>query len=473
MNHNAKDVVVIGGGVVGTAILKALSAYDLDIVLIEKQPDVCEGTSKANSGIVHTGFDAKPGSVEAEALRRSRELWPQAVENLKIPFLPCGAVMVAISEQEKQTIQNKYIPNAKANGVEVEWISKEDLQTDNPAVTNEALGGLVIPGEAVVDPFWATRAFAELATLNGAEVLLGSGVEAIEEIEDDNLFRVVLENHREVYTHYIINAAGLWSDEIARMVGDDSFEITPRKGQFILTEEPIDISQIMLPVPTEKSKGTLVAPVVFGGFLLGPTAEDQEDKWDRSTTDSGLSYVKEKCDKLIPGVSELDSIRQFAGVRAVSSVGDFIIRQSEAAPRMIHAAGIRSTGISASLGIAEMVVEVLEKTDLPLEAKANVETELPELFDSEEEGAGEIVCLCRSITKSEIVNALNRPLTPHTVDGVKRRTGAVLGECQGNCCIPKIIDLIREHSSQAKEEPILKGLQESYVAAQGVKNHVL
>lgn len=455
MQSGQYDVVVVGGGVVGTAILRALSFYQLKLLLIEKQPDVCEGTSKANSGIVHTGFDTKPGTVEADCLRRSRDLWPKLVEDLKIPYIPCGAVMIATNEEEQEIIENTYIPNAKANDVEVQWLAKDEILEMNPAVTPAVVGGLAVPGEAICDPFWATRSFAEIAVMNGAEVSLGSGVESIETTEGG--LTIHLDNGRRVETRYIVNAAGLWSDEISRMVGDESFSITPRKGQFILTEEPVEISNIILPVPTKKSKGVLLSPVVFGGFLLGPTAEDQEDKTDRSTTESGMEAVLGGCEKLIPGAREYDSIRQFAGVRAVCSTGDFVIGQSAVEPRMVHAAGIRSTGLSASPGIAQLVVEKLAGAGLELTQNPGAQEALPDLF-AEEQETGEIICLCRSISKSEIVGALHRSPSPKTIDGVKRRTGATLGECQGNCCIPRILDLM-----DCTQAP-LKGVNGSYLA---------
>lgn len=459
------DVAVIGGGVVGTSILRKLSAYKLKIALIEKQPDVCEGASKANSGIIHTCFDAKPGTVEAECLRISRDLWPQLIEDMKIPFVACGAVMVATTEEEKRIIEETYVPNAEANGVETAWISREELLELNPAVTPDALGGLSIPGEALADPFWTTRSFAEIAVMNGAELLLGSGVERIDAADEG--FTIRLENGNAVTAKHVVNAAGLWADEIARMIGDDSYSLTPRKGQFILTEEAVPVSQIILPVPTKKSKGILFSPVVFGGYLLGPTAEDQEEKWDRSTTAEGMEAVLSGCEKLIPRAREYESVRQFAGVRAVCSEGDFIIRPSAANRRMVHAAGIRSTGLSASPGIAELAAQQLAAAGLVLEQKETYETEIPELFgDENEQEAGEIVCLCRSITRGEIVNAISRPFNVYTVDGVKRRTGAVLGECQGNCCIPKILDLIEEKTGRKDPQP-LKGLQDTYLAREG------
>ncbi|WP_442593798.1 NAD(P)/FAD-dependent oxidoreductase [Neobacillus sp. D3-1R] len=465
MHHIDKDVTVIGGGVVGTSILRELSFYDLDTMLVEKHHDVCEGASKANSGIVHTGFDAPLNSVEAFCLEKSRVLWPKLVEKLKIPFLSCGAVMVATSEEEKELILAKYIPNAIANGVEVEWIEKDELFSYNPSLTDRAIGGLLIPGEGICDPFWTTRAHAEIAVLNGAEIKLGSGVSNIESSSDDDYFIITLDNGEKFSTKYIVNAAGLWADEIANLIGDYSFNLKPRKGQFILTEEVIEISQIILPVPTEKSKGLLVSPVVFGGFLLGPTAEDQEDKWDRDTTINGIRDIAHECSRLIPNVTDMDSIRQFAGLRAVCSTNDYVIRPSEVNQRMIHAAGIRSTGISASPGIAKLVVEQFAKIGVTMPPKEVIVEELPELLQQEK--PGEIVCLCRSITKGEIENAFNRPFASFTLDGVKRRTGAMLGECQGNCCIPSIIEMINK--AKPTKQEIYKGLQSSIVLKRGKK----
>lgn len=463
MQKELKDVVVIGGGVVGSAILRKLSLYNLSIALVEKQPDLCEGASKANSGIIHTGFDAPPNSLEAKCLKRSRELWSDYTEQLKIPYIPCGAIMIATNDEEKEIIENKYIPNAEANGVHVEWLDRDEVLEMNPAVTDEVIGALSIPGEAICDPFTATRSYADLAAINGAEVLLGSGIVKINEA--DYGFTLYLDNGQEIKTRYIVNAAGVYSDQISRMIGDNSFTITPRKGQFILTEEEIEISQVILPVPTAKSKGTLISPVVFGGFLLGPTAEDQEDKEDNSTSAEGINQVLTSCEKLIPEAKKYETIRQFAGIRAVCSTGDYVIRPSEQNKQFIHAAGIRSTGLSASPGIAEEVAEQLEIAGLKLERNDAAKMETPNLFDDSDENVGEIICLCRTITKSEITNALEGPIPPTTIDGVKRRTGATLGECQGNCCIPKIMDILNDYD--LNHELPLKGLKDSPIAVKG------
>lgn len=461
-NKKVYDVVVIGGGVVGTSILRNLSLYEVDIALIEKQNELGEGASKANSGIIHTGFDAPPGSIEAKCLAISRDLWPEILTNLKIPYLPCGAVMVATSQEEVNIIEKEIIPNAVKNGVDVELISREELFMYNPALSEDVICGLAIPNEFISDPFRVTVSFAEQAVLNGAKLYLGNGVNSIKDMDD--YFLITLENGETVKSEYIVNAAGLYSDEISRMIGDQSYSITPRKGEFILTEEKIDISQIILPVPTPKSKGKLVSPIVFGGFLLGPTAVDQDDKQDKSTTDEGLEEIIQGCESLVSNIKDINSIRQFAGIRAVCSEGDFVIKPSEINKKFIHSAGIRSTGLSASPGIAVKVLETLEGCGLALREKSETVNELPDVFE-EGESAGEIVCICRSVTKGEIMNALKSPVPPITLDGLKRRSGASFGKCQGNCCIPRIMDIMKENN-QLSKEPI-KNEDGSYIALEG------
>ncbi|MCL6547882.1 MAG: NAD(P)/FAD-dependent oxidoreductase [Alicyclobacillus sp.] len=437
------DVIVIGGGVVGNSVLYHLSRFSRWVALLEREPDVCEGTSKANSAIVHTGFDAKPGTLEARLLAEARAMWPVVVERLKVPFLPCGAMMVAVTDAEWETIQSEVLPRARENGVtDVQLVSREDVLAAIPDVSPEVKGGLFIPGESLVDPFWLTRAYAEAAVQNGARVHLNAEVAAIRYDDAAEVFHVTARDGREFTARSVVNAAGLWSDEVARLIGDDSFTLTPRKGQFLLVEEELNLPHILLPVPNRVSKGILVTPIVFGGYLLGPTAEDIADKWDRSTTPEGLCAVLEGTQKLLPKTGSARSIRQFAGNRAVCSTGDFLIRPSHVNPRFYHVAGIRSTGISASPAIGAYVANELADR-YGWKARDDWRPELPERYL---DGAPceEIVCLCRSVTKGEIDNALASPLPPATLDGVKRRTGACLGDCQGNLCMPKIMRILAD-----------------------------
>lgn len=436
------DALVIGGGVVGSAILHKLSSYDLNVTLVEKEPDLCEGTSKANSAILHTGFDEPANTIESNCLIRSQALWPEILANHNLSYEIRGAVMVAFNEEEKQVVEEKYIKNARELGIDVRWLTREEVLEKNPAVNKDCIGGMLVEKEGIVDPFEATYSFAEVAVSNGAEVLLNRQVVDISSKE--NGFVVFLEDGTHIETSYLINAAGLYSDQIARMIDDNSFHVHPRKGQFIVTKSHVAIENIILPVPSPISKGKLVTPAVFGGHLLGPTAEDIQDKEDKAITASGLQEIMESCTKLVPEANSYTTVKQYAGLRSVSSEGDYILRPSEQNKRMIHVAGIRSTGLSASPGIAEKVVEELQRIGADLEEKSDWEPNLSKLQPDEVETTEEVVCLCKFITKKDIVNALNRPIVPATLDGMKRRTEALLGDCQGSCCVPRIIDVMEE-----------------------------
>lgn len=438
------DVLVIGGGIVGSAILHELSSLNVKTALIEKEPDLCEGTSKANSALLHTGFDEPVDSIEAECLIRSQALWPNFIENYNLSYEERGAVMVAFTEEDKKVIEDKYMENARLNDVAVRWITREEILSKNPGVNKDCIGGLFIEKEGIIDPFEATYAFAEVAVLNGAEVMLNS--EAVQISPDDEGFVVTLGNDSQVKASYIVNAAGLHGDAIARLIGDDSFTLKPRKGQFIVTKSHVDIENIILPVPTPISKGKLVTPAVFGGHLLGPTAEDIDDKEDKSTTSDGLKEIMEGCEKMVPAARTFTTVRQYAGLRSVYAGGDYILRPSDHDERMIHVAGIRSTGLSAAPGIAEKTVEALEEAGAYFEEKSDWHPDLS-TSNSREESTDEIVCLCKSVTKNDIVQVLNRSIAPTSLDGVKRRTEAMLGECQGSCCIPKIIDLMEANDN--------------------------
>jgi glycerol-3-phosphate dehydrogenase len=446
MDHMVKDiqhvdVLVIGGGVVGSAVLRELSRYAARVALLERNPDVCEGTSKSNSAIVHTGFDAPPGTLEARLLAEARELWPQVIEHLHIPYVQTGALLIATSDEELATLTNEMIPKAERNGVTLQPLSREEILENAPYVNPAILGGALVEGEGIIDPFWTTRAYCESAILNGAQVFTGESVAGMS-VEEQHI-AVQTSGGRTFAASLVVNAAGLWSDEVARLVGDDSFTLTPRKGQFIVVEEDCGVSQIILPIPNRISKGILVTPIVFGGVMLGPTAEDVQDKSDLATTREGLQQIRQGVTKLVPAMTDAASVRQFAGLRAVSSTGEYIIRHSTASERLLHVAGIRSTGLSASPAIGRYV-GAMARDQLGLALRDNFVEELPEYLSETREGEGDVICLCRSITRGEIMAALRSPLPPCTLDGLKRRTGAMLGDCQGNVCLPRLMQLFQQ-----------------------------
>lgn len=458
------DVLVIGGGVVGSAILRELSRYHARVVLLERNPDICEGTSKSNSAIVHTGFDAPPGTLEARLLADARELWPQVIEHLHIPYLQTDALLIATSDEELNTLANEIIPKAERNGVTLKRLTRAEILENAPYINPAIVGGALVEGEGIIDPFWTTRAYCENAVLNGARVFTSESVVGMS----------VEESHISVHTSsglvfaasLVVNAAGLWSDEIARLAGDHSFTLTPRKGQFIIVEEDHGVSQIILPVPNRISKGILVTPIVFGGVLLGPTAEEVEDKSDLATTAGGLQQIRQGVAKLVPAMAGAPSVRQFAGLRAVSSTGEYIIRPSSVSEWLLHVAGIRSTGLSASPAIGRYVGELVSH-QLELALRDDFIEELPEYLTETHAGEGDVICLCRSITRGEILAALLSPLPPETLDGLKRRTGAMLGDCQGNICMPRLMQLFQQ---QRGCDPL--SLNKNYAGSSPVVAHV-
>lgn len=423
------DVVVVGGGVIGCAIAFELARRGIeDVILVEREPDVGEGASKANSGIVHTGFDARSGTLEARMLRRAAELWPELAELLEVPFLAVGALMLARSMDDTRRLRETIAPNAAVLGVPTELLAAAEVRDLAPYVTDATLGALSIPGEAVIDPFWLTRAYAEAAMEGGATVIRGVAVIGLSVAPD----RVVIDlaDGRRIEADQAIDAAGLHADDVARLAGDDTFAVTPRRGQFLVSEETFGVDRIVLPVPGPMGKGMLVTPIVFGGLLLGPTAVDIEDKADRAARPSESQAILEASAALVPVVADAVPVRAFVGLRPVSSTGDHILVPSRAGDRLWLACGIRSTGISVSPAVAEHVVDQVMRARGWVPRARRVAP--PPLELTEEAGA--VVCLCRGVSLGELVGACRRPLGPRTLDSLKRRGGAMFGDCQGNLC---------------------------------------
>jgi glycerol-3-phosphate dehydrogenase len=447
-------VVVIGGGVIGCAVTWELARREVPVVLVEAQPDVCEGTSKANSAILHTGFDSKAGSVESAMLRRAAELWPGVLEELHVPFLRAGALMLARSPEDARRLETEVQVNASALGVATEILAGSTVRSIAPYLAPDVVAALSIPDEAILDPFWLTRSFAEAAISGGATVRTRSRVVGLEFRAADVL--VTLADGATLSASQVVDAAGLRADEVARLVGDESFTISPRKGEFLVSEETFGVDRIVLPIPGPLGKGMLVTPIVFGGLLLGPTAVDITDKTDRSTDSSEADRIVASCQTMVPAVGGAEPIRQFAGLRHVSSTGDFIVRPATLDDRLFFAAGIRSTGVSTSVAVAETVAN--QVTELRSWRHPGPKRRLePRLVEFAAE-AGEVVCICRSIARAELEAACRQMPPPETLDAVKRRSGAGFGDCQGNLCALAVGRILAEErgrpiESLEKHEP--------------------
>lgn len=447
------DVVVIGGGIVGTAVLRELSKYDLKCILVEKEPDLAMGTTKANSAILHAGFDAPTGSLKAITNVRGNKLYHELEQELDLDIKWTGSLVAATTDEEMATLQ-ELLERGKANGVEgLKILSREEVLQKEKNLTS-VKGALWAPSAGVCWPFGATLAFARCAVQNGAEVMRDCRVLGF--IKEDGRITGVETSKGVIKTKYVVNAAGVYADEIAKLAGDESFTITPRKGEYILFDKTACSSLVfgvVFPTPTKKSKGILVCTTTHGNTFIGPNAQDMEDKEDHAVTAEGMNEIIASARKLIPNLPMGAAITEFSGLRAVSSTGDFIIGASAVAG-LYNAAGMQSPGLTAAPAVAEMLAEAIVK-DSGAQAKAHFKAELPKkpVFNrlnwdkqaeliKENSLYGRVICRCETITEAEIIEAIHESCGARTVDGVKRRTRAGMGRCQGGFCGPRVTQIL-------------------------------
>ena len=447
------DVAVVGAGVIGSLTARELSRHNLKIALVEKHNDMAMATSKANSAIVHAGFDAKPGSLKAKFNVEGTALMPELCKTLSVPFKPVGSLVVAFSDEEVETLDS-LLERGKTNGVPgLEIYDKQKLKEAEPFISDEAKAALWAPSAGIVCPYELTIAAAENAVVNGAEFIRNFEVKKI----DFNGNAFTLSNgEKEITAKYIINAAGVYCDEIAALIGDNSIRTTPRKGEYMLCDKSIGhlANHTIFQCPSKMGKGILVTPTVDGNLLLGPSALDIENKEDVATTSDALSDILEIAKKSVPCLTTRDVITSFAGLRAHCDRDDFIIEPSEKNAQFINVAGIESPGLSSAPAIALYVKDMIIK-ELSAEEKSDFkpDREEPVRFrhmTNEERKAlieknpayGRIVCRCETITEGEILDAIHAPAGARDVDGVKRRTRAGMGRCQGGFCGSKVVELL-------------------------------
>ena len=456
------DVVIIGAGVVGGMIARTLSAYTLKICILEKENDVAMGATKANSAIVHAGFDAKPGTLKARLNREGACMMPKIAEELGVKYKNNGSLVIGFNEEDRKTIE-ALLKRGAENGVEgLKILEKEEARKLEPNISENVTCALYAPTGAIICPYALCIAAVGNAMDNGAELKTNFAVSAIAYSEG----RYFISSEKEtVEAKVVINAAGVHADEIAKMAGDASFSIMPRKGEYILLDKDCGdlVTSTIFRTPSEKGKGILVSPTVDGNLLIGPTAEDGEDKEDKATTSEGLSKIIKEANENIKGVPEGKSITSFSGLRAVGSTGDFIINS----PRegFINAAAIESPGLSASPAIARMVLDMLFSMGVALTEKEaysprrkpmhcfrEASIEEKNKIIKKDKAYGKIVCRCEGVTEGEILEAIRTEPKPRDMDGVKRRTRAQMGRCQGGFCTPHIIKLLSEELGVPCEE---------------------
>lgn len=447
------DVAVVGAGVVGGLIARELSRFNIKVALLEKCNDVAMGTTKANSAIVHGGFDAQNGTLKAKLNVQGTLMMPEVCEKLSVPFKKNGSVVVAFSEKEMEHVKELYERGIKNGVPELSVIDQAELRRIEPNISDKAVGALLSESAGIVCPYELTIAAVENAVTNGVEFIRNCEVKAINENADGYVLDTTV---GEISAKYIINAAGNFSDELAKMVGDDSIELIPRKGEYYVLDKSVGNLAVhtIFQCPNEMGKGILVTPTVDGNLLIGPTALNIEDKEDITTTPEGLKEIVEKALKSVPIVSTRNAITSFAGVRAHPVNDDFIIGWCDKSANFLNVAGVESPGLSSAPAIAIYVREILsEKLELTEKENYTDVREEPVRFRhmSDEERAelikknpayGRIVCRCETITEGEIIDAIKAPAGARDIDGVKRRTRAGMGRCQGGFCGSKVVEIL-------------------------------
>lgn len=468
------DVLVIGGGVIGASVLRELSKFNLNICLVEKESDVCMGASRANSGVSHAGFDAPEGSLKAKFNVEGNEMMPSFCKELGVKYQNNGSLVVAFSEEEMQTL-SILKKRGEANGVkQLEIISKEELVALEPNVSDQAVGALYAKTGGIVCPYELTIAMIGNAMDNGAT--LYTDFEVVSAKKENGIFTVFSKDGRNVQAKIVVNAAGFYSGKVAEFFGDDEIKIGGRKGEYILLDHECDgfVKRTLFFTPTKLGKGVLVLPTVDGNVLLGPTAvEIKED--DTQNTTEGLALVMEKAKKMCKNIPFHETITAFAGIRAYSSRHDFIIEESKKVSGLINVAGIESPGLTSAPAIGKYVVNGLIGGLLPLESNKNFNPiRKPDYFFKDlsieeknqiiqkDPSYGRIICRCEKITEGEIIRACTENPKATTIDGVKRRTRAGMGRCQGGFCQPYVAEIISKCTGIPLDK-ITKSGDKSYI----------
>lgn len=451
------DIIVIGAGVTGCGIARELSRYDWRVTVLERASDVCEGTSKANSGIVHAGFDAYPGTLKAKLNVEGNKMMEALSEELDFPFRRNGSLVLCFEEKDRDKLQKLYEQGVQNGVKELRILEKEELRKLEPAVSDKAVAALYAPTGGIVCPFGLTIALAENAAVNGVEFKLNTEVLSVERLSEAKTegYRVIT-SQGVLESKVVVNAAGVYADRFHNMVSAEKLHIIPRKGEYCLMDKKVGdlVRHTVFQLPTVYGKGVLVTPTVHGNLLVGPTAADVEDPEALHTTQEGLETVLTKASLSVKELPAREVITSFAGLRAHAEKGDFVIGQAADAPGFFDAAGIESPGLTCASAIAacltEQILEYLpakKKEDfiasrkgIPSMALASAEER--QRLIQENPLYANVVCRCELVTEGEILDAIHRPLGATTLDGVKRRTRAGMGRCQAGFCSPTTVEIL-------------------------------
>ena len=456
------DFVIIGAGVVGGFVARALSRYNVSVLLLEKENDVAMGATRANSAIVHAGYDAKEGTLKALLNVRGSEMMEEACRELGVKYKRNGSLVVGFNDDDKAHLEELLIRGTK-NGVKgLRVIGRDEIVALEKNIGESVTVALHAPTGAIVCPYELCMAAVGNAMDNGAELKCGFTVDKIEKI--DGGYRV-WSGESFVEGKVVINCAGVWSDEVAALVGDTSFSVHARRGEYMLLDRECGglISHTVFRCPSKMGKGILVTPTVDGNILLGPTAEDIEDKTDTSTTQAGLDAIRAKATEQVSGVNLGKVITSFTGLRSVGSTGDFIINSTT--DGFINVAGIESPGLTSSPAIGEYVVDMIRDMGIALEEKESynpIRRPMHYFKELDIDGKNEvirehpefahIICRCETVSEGEILEAIRTNPKPSDIDGIKRRTRASMGRCQGGFCTPYMVELLAKELGIKYEE---------------------
>lgn len=447
------DVIIIGAGVVGCVIARELSRYQVKACVIEKDEDVCNGTSKANSAISHAGFDAVPGTLKAKLNVEGNLMMEKLSKELDFPFKQTGALVVCGREADKEKLQELYDKGIKNGVKELRILDKEEVHKMEPNLAEQVVAALYAPTSGIVCPFQMTIAFAENAYANGVEFKLNTKVEQIRKVEGG----YVVETPDGIFkTRAVVNAAGVYADEIHNMVSKEKLKIVARRGDYCLLDKAAGahVSHTIFPLPNEFGKGVLVSPTIHGNLIVGPTAMDVEDKEANNVRQEGLNFLMAKAEESVADLPMRQVITSFAGLRAHESRGDFTIGEPKDAKNFFDAAGIESPGLTSAPAIGVMVAKMVKEALHLSENKYFVAERKgilnPQTLSKEERTAlvkecpeyGNIICRCEMVTEGEILDAIRRPLGARSLDGIKRRTRAGMGRCQSGFCSPRTMEIL-------------------------------
>ncbi len=459
------DVLVIGAGVIGGMLARELSRYNLSVCVLEKEHDVAMGASKANSGIVHGGYDPEPGTLKAQMNTAGVELLFQAAKELNVPCKRNGSMVCAFSPEEEPQLEMLYQRGQINKTPDLALLSGDEARALEPELSKEVTKVLYVPNAGIICPYSLTVAAIGNAMDNGASLKCNFSVSGLE--QKDGIITVCSASGEQVQGRYVVNCAGGFSDAVARMAGEDFFNIIPRAGEYMLLDktEGSRVKHTLFQCPTKEGKGILVSPTAHGNLLVGPTAIKVATPESKDTTPAGLAEVERLAAKSVPTVQFRQVITSFTGVRSTGTVGDFILQPSKTMPGLVHAGGVESPGLTCCVAIAKHLVGILSEQGLALQAKENwdgnrkdphffqhLSAEEKNTYIQEHPAYGKIVCRCETITEGEILDAIRTNPPARDMDAVKRRTRSGMGRCQGGFCGPYVMELLAKEQGISMEE---------------------